>query len=61
MEISNVVADLLMPTLAFGTLLAVTIFAYVSAQKTHSRYKDPNTPKSTLAVDGNEHGRPIDT
>jgi hypothetical protein len=61
MEISNVVADFLMPALAFGTLLAVTIWAYVSAQKTFKREHDHSTPKSTLAADGNPHGKPIDT
>jgi hypothetical protein len=56
----NIVADFLMPALAFGTLLAFTIFGYVSAQKTKER-KRHHTPKSTLAADGNPHGRPIDT
>lgn len=52
--------DFLLPTLAFGTLLAGTIFAMVSAQKTIDRKRDPNAPKSTLAADGDPHGKPAD-
>ena len=52
--------DFLLPTLAFGTLLAVTIFALVSQQKVLDRKRDPNAPVSTLAADGNPHGRPAD-
>jgi hypothetical protein len=57
----NIVADFLMPALAFGTLLTVTIVAYFASVRTYDRYRDPNTPKSTLAVDADSHGKPIDT
>lgn len=55
------ITDFLLPALAFGTLLAVAIFAYVSQQKVLARKKDPDAPKSTLASDKNSHGRPADT
>ena len=53
--------DFLLPALAFGTLLAVAVFAYLSQQKVLARKADPNAPKSTLAADKDSHGRPADT
>ncbi|MGB3407413.1 MAG: hypothetical protein WBA67_07950 [Jannaschia sp.] len=50
----------LLPVLAFGTLLAVTVFALVSQQKVLDRKRDPNAPKSTLAADKDSHGKPAD-
>ena len=42
--------EILMATLALGTLLAVTAFGYVSANRTHARLHS-NRRKSTLAAD----------
>ncbi|MGB3556367.1 MAG: hypothetical protein WBA25_17200 [Jannaschia sp.] len=53
--------DFLLPALAFGTLLGVAVFAYISQQKVLDRKKDPNAPKSTLASDKDSHGKPADT
>ncbi|WP_167767087.1 hypothetical protein [Jannaschia formosa] len=52
--------EFLLPALAFGTLLAGIIFALISQQKTINRKHDPNAPKSTLAADGDPHGKPAD-
>ncbi|WP_371153218.1 hypothetical protein [Jannaschia sp. 2305UL9-9] len=52
--------DLLLPVLAFGTMLAFILFALVSQQKVLARKADPDAPKSTLAADGDPHGRPLD-
>lgn len=46
--------------LALFTLLAVAIFALWSKRKTEARLDDPTTPKSTLAADKNDHGKPAD-
>ena len=42
---------LLLAFLAFGTIGAVSLFAYYSAQESHQRFKDSGAPKSTLASD----------
>lgn len=49
-----------LPMLTLFTLLAVAVFAYMSGVKADQRRKDPNAPKSTLATDGQPHGRPVD-
>ena len=49
-----------LPILALVTLLAVTIFAYVSGQKTRERLEAPEAPKSTLAADARSDGKPVD-
>jgi len=49
-----------LPILALLTLLAVTIFAYVSGQKARERLEDPKAPKSTLAADAGSDGEPVD-
>jgi hypothetical protein len=46
--------------LALGTLLAVTVFARWSKEKTEARMADPNAPKSTLAADKSSRGKPAD-
>lgn len=53
--------EFLLPTLAFGTMLAFIIFAIISQNKVINRKHDPNAPKSTLAADGDPHGKPADT
>ena len=52
--------EILLPFLTFGTLLAVAIFGFVSAQRTEARRKDPEARKSTLAADQSSHARPTD-
>jgi hypothetical protein len=56
--------ETLLAVLAFGTLGAVTIFAYISVQRTEER-RQSNTRKSTLAADApNETPpgvKPVDT
>lgn len=52
--------DIFLPVLTFGTLLAVAVFAYLSAQRTEERRKDPTSPKSTLASDKSSDGTPAD-
>lgn len=49
-----------LPVLAMMTLLSVTVFAYISGQKTRERLADKNAPKSTLAADARSDGKPID-
>ncbi|MCR9110241.1 MAG: hypothetical protein NXH94_15225 [Rhodobacteraceae bacterium] len=49
-----------LPILALLTLLAVTIFAYVSGEKARKRLEDPEAPKSTLAANARSDGKPID-
>ena len=41
----------LIPLLALVTLLLVAFYALYSKAKTEKRRRDPNAPKSTLAVD----------
>lgn len=41
----------IVPLLALGTLLAVCVFAMVSAARTEQRRHDPNAPVSSLAKD----------
>lgn len=50
----------LIPALALVTLLAVSVFGYVSAQKAEERRRDPSAPKSTLAADAPSKGTPAD-
>ncbi|WP_170125311.1 hypothetical protein [Jannaschia seohaensis] len=52
--------DLLLPVLAFGTLLTGVLFALVAQHKTIERMKDPRAPKSTLAADKDSFGTPAD-
>ena len=46
--------------LALFTLLAVAIFALWSKRKTEDRLENPSAPKSTLAADKSDHGKPAD-
>jgi hypothetical protein len=46
--------------LALFTLLAVAVFALWSKRKTEERMDDPTIPKSTLAADKDNHGKPAD-
>jgi len=48
--------EAVVPILAFGTLLAIVIFALVSRHRTLQRKHDPNAPISTLARDGKYGG-----
>lgn len=41
----------LIPLLALTTLLIVGVYALWSKEKVEKRRRDPNAPKSTLAVD----------
>ncbi len=44
--------NFIVPLLALLTMLAGIVFAIWSKEKTEERRKDPNAPKSSLAVDG---------
>ena len=46
--------------LAFFTLAAFALFAFVSKQKVENRMENDNAPKSTLASDKSAHGKPAD-
>lgn len=46
----------IVPVLSLFTLLAVGIFALISAERTKERMLDPNAPVSTLAKDGKYGG-----
>ena len=46
----------IVPVLSLFTLLAVGIFALISAERTKERMRDPNAPVSTLAKDGKYGG-----
>lgn len=46
----------IVPFLSLFTLLAVGIFALISAERTKERMRDPNAPVSTLAKDGKYGG-----
>lgn len=50
--------SIFLPILTFGTMFAVIVFALVSKERTERRRKDPDTPKSTLASDAPDDGRP---
>tara|TARA_R110002020_G_scaffold169117_1_gene358172 strand:- start:473 stop:643 length:171 start_codon:yes stop_codon:yes gene_type:complete len=50
----------LVGALAIITLLAGVVVAMISKKKTEGEIKDPNDPKSTLAKDGDPHGKPKD-
>lgn len=43
--------DFFLPVLAFGTLLAVAVFGYVSSVATQRRLQENKKRKSTLAAD----------
>lgn len=53
-------ADLFLPVLSFGTLLAALIFVFWSRRSTEARMKDDDAPKSTLASDKDSRGTPAD-
>jgi hypothetical protein len=46
--------------LAFVTLGAFIVFAFVSKRKVDARKTDPQAPKSTLAADQDSHAKPAD-
>lgn len=46
--------------LAFFTLAAFALFAFVSKQKVENRMNDDTARKSTLAADKSAHGTPAD-
>jgi len=48
----------LVPVLALFTLVAVLVFAMYNRKKTQDLLDDPNSGKSSLAVDGNPHQDP---
>ena len=50
----------LVGVLAFFTLAAFALLAFVSKQKVESRIDNPNSTKSTLAADKDPHGKPAD-
>ena len=50
----------LLVILAFFTLLAVALFAFVSKQRVEKRKDDPSAPKSTLAKDEAAKSAPAD-
>ena len=50
----------LVGALAVVTLLAGVVVAMISKKKTEDEIHDPNDPKSTLATDGDPHGKPKD-
>jgi hypothetical protein len=47
--------EILLPILAFGTLLAFAGFGLYSQIRTQKLKDDPNSPKSTLASDTPDH------
>jgi hypothetical protein len=51
--------DTIVVFLSLGTLLAVAVFALVSKKKIEDR-PESEAPKSTLAADGDPHGKPAD-
>ena len=50
----------LIAVLAFFTLLAGALAAFVSKQQVDKRKHDPSSPKSTLAKDESSHAAPAD-
>jgi hypothetical protein len=52
--------EILLPFLTFGTLFAVAILGFASAQRTEARRKDPDARKPSLAADQSSHARPTD-
>lgn len=51
--------DTIIVVLSLGTLLAFAIFALVSKKKIEDR-RHSDAPKSTLAADKSDHGKPAD-
>lgn len=50
----------LLGVLAIGTLGAFAVMGFASAKKTEARLDDDTAPKSTLAADKRENGKPAD-
>ncbi|ETX16655.1 hypothetical protein OCH239_02185 [Roseivivax halodurans JCM 10272] len=48
-------AGFIVPVLALITLLAGIVYAIWSKRETERQLRDPNDPKSSLAVDGPSH------
>ena len=44
--------NFLLPLLAMFTMLAAIVFSLYSKARTDERRRDPNAPKSSLAIDG---------